>query len=116
MRKPKKDGWFEHGMNCAEYLEHIDERGCVWRFSYYAISDPTGQHGSLTRPATPSGPAGYLAAIWRPATRHAAPNRFVPVVSYEYDNNGCVIALRDATNGVDQLAAYVEQQPVADAR
>ena len=21
MRKPKKDGWFEHGMNCAEYLE-----------------------------------------------------------------------------------------------
>ena len=21
MRKPKKDGWFEHGQNCAEYLE-----------------------------------------------------------------------------------------------
>lgn len=21
IRKPKKDGWFEHGMNCAEYLE-----------------------------------------------------------------------------------------------
>ncbi len=21
VRKPKKDGWFEHGMNCAEYLE-----------------------------------------------------------------------------------------------
>ncbi len=21
MRKPKKDGWYEHGMNCAEYLE-----------------------------------------------------------------------------------------------
>jgi len=21
MRKPKKDGWFEHGMNCCEYLE-----------------------------------------------------------------------------------------------
>jgi len=21
MRKPKKDGWFEHGMNYAEYLE-----------------------------------------------------------------------------------------------
>jgi len=21
MRKPKKDGWFEHGMNCLEYLE-----------------------------------------------------------------------------------------------
>jgi len=21
MRKRKKDGWFEHGMNCAEYLE-----------------------------------------------------------------------------------------------
>jgi len=22
MRKPKKDGWFEHGMNCLEYGEH----------------------------------------------------------------------------------------------
>jgi hypothetical protein len=22
MRKPKKDGWYEHGMNCLEYLEH----------------------------------------------------------------------------------------------
>ena len=21
VRKPKKDGWYEHGMNCAEYLE-----------------------------------------------------------------------------------------------
>jgi hypothetical protein len=21
IRKPKKDGWFEHGMNCTEYLE-----------------------------------------------------------------------------------------------
>ena len=21
IRKPKKDGWFEHGQNCAEYLE-----------------------------------------------------------------------------------------------
>ena len=21
VRKPKKDGWFEHGMNCTEYLE-----------------------------------------------------------------------------------------------
>ena len=20
MRKPKKDGWYEHGMNCAQYL------------------------------------------------------------------------------------------------
>jgi hypothetical protein len=22
MRRPKKDGWYEHGMNCLEYLEH----------------------------------------------------------------------------------------------
>ena len=22
IRKPKKDGWYEHGMNCLEYLEH----------------------------------------------------------------------------------------------
>ena len=22
MRRPKKDGWFEHGQNCLEYLEH----------------------------------------------------------------------------------------------
>lgn len=22
MRKPKKDGWYEHGQNCLEYLEH----------------------------------------------------------------------------------------------
>lgn len=22
VRKPKKDGWYEHGMNCLEYLEH----------------------------------------------------------------------------------------------
>lgn len=22
LRKPKKDGWYEHGMNCLEYLEH----------------------------------------------------------------------------------------------
>lgn len=22
VRKPKKDGWYEHGQNCAEYLEH----------------------------------------------------------------------------------------------
>jgi hypothetical protein len=22
MRRPKKDGWFEHGQNCMEYLEH----------------------------------------------------------------------------------------------
>jgi hypothetical protein len=21
VRRPKKDGWFEHGQNCAEYLE-----------------------------------------------------------------------------------------------
>jgi hypothetical protein len=21
VRKPKKDGWYEHGQNCAEYLE-----------------------------------------------------------------------------------------------
>ena len=21
VRQPKKDGWYEHGMNCAEYLE-----------------------------------------------------------------------------------------------
>jgi len=21
VRKPKKDGWYEHGMNCSEYLE-----------------------------------------------------------------------------------------------
>jgi len=21
IRRPKKDGWFEHGMNCLEYLE-----------------------------------------------------------------------------------------------
>jgi len=21
LRKPKKDGWYEHGQNCAEYLE-----------------------------------------------------------------------------------------------
>ena len=22
MRRPKKDGWYEHGQNCLEYLEH----------------------------------------------------------------------------------------------
>ncbi len=22
MRRPRKDGWYEHGMNCLEYLEH----------------------------------------------------------------------------------------------
>ena len=22
VRRPKKDGWYEHGMNCLEYVEH----------------------------------------------------------------------------------------------
>ena len=22
VRKPKKDGWYDHGQNCLEYLEH----------------------------------------------------------------------------------------------
>ena len=56
IRKPKKDGWFEHGMNCLEYLELT-----------FGASTPTAEAKARRRqrqpgPSMPTGPTGYLAS------------------------------------------------------
>jgi hypothetical protein len=52
VRKPKKDGWYEHGQNCAEYLElHFgNEPPKPKRSDRYASFTPL-----------PTGPAGWMA-------------------------------------------------------
>ncbi len=56
IRKPKKDGWFEHGMNCLEYLELT-----------FGASQPTAEARAKRRQRQtgahlPTGPTGYLAS------------------------------------------------------
>lgn len=52
VRKPKKDGWFEHGQNCAEYLE----------VNFGAKPAPKAETLSLpVLPAFPSGPDAWMA-------------------------------------------------------
>jgi hypothetical protein len=52
VRKPKKDGWYEHGQNCAEYLE--------LNFGMAAPKVKKPPAGSGYRP--PSGDAGWMGA------------------------------------------------------
>ncbi len=52
VRKPKKDGWYEHGQNCAEYLE--------LNFGHAAPKEKKPPQSG--RAAYPSGPAGWLGA------------------------------------------------------
>jgi hypothetical protein len=47
-RKPKKDGWYEHGMNCAEYLE-----------VNFGSEVPKPSKPSPVRPRMPSGPMAW---------------------------------------------------------
>ena len=42
VRKPKKDGWYEHGQNCAEYLE------C--NFGAAFVKKKEGVRGSMRQP------------------------------------------------------------------
>jgi hypothetical protein len=52
VRKPKKDGWYEHGQNCAEYLE--------LNFGMAAPKEKKVPQGSGYR--LPSGDAGWMGA------------------------------------------------------
>jgi hypothetical protein len=48
VRKPRKDGWFEHGMNCAEYLElNFGSRPYVAPKVRPAVDVPQGEHAWL---------------------------------------------------------------------
>jgi hypothetical protein len=48
VRKPKKDGWYEHGQNCAEYLE-----------ANFGSGVPKAKKAAAPVPQPVGGPMGY---------------------------------------------------------